>query len=95
MTIKIKRKYFVYREMKKTMKCGELPFQETIYLFQEMFLFAKDIGLLIIQKIKDYGKFRPQDPPSVFTCVKKSLTPTPLPHQEKQCPRHHQKYEAN
>ena len=22
-------------------------------------------------KIKDYGKFRPQDPPSVFPCVKK------------------------
>ena len=34
-------------------------------------------------KIKDYGKFRPQDPPSVFTCVKKSPIPTPLPPPRK------------
>ena len=34
-------------------------------------------------KIKDYGKFRPQDPPSMFTCVKKSLIPTLLPPPKK------------
>ena len=50
MTIKIKRKYSANREVKKKMKDGELPFQETIYLFQKMFLFARDIGLIIIQK---------------------------------------------
>ena len=26
---------------------------------------------------KDYGKERPRDPPSVFTCVKPSLIPSP------------------
>ena len=46
-------------------------------------------------KIKDYGKFRPQDLPSVFTCVKRALYQHLFHHQEKQCPRHHQKYEAN
>ena len=83
MTIKIKRKYFVYREMKKKMKDGELPFQETIYLFQKMFFVCERYWPDNYSKIKDYGKFRPQDPPSVFTCVKKSLIPTPLPPPRK------------